>query len=746
MPARALPAKARERALGRYTGLGALARAASCTLLIPRRGSRTREMAAGKRAQTSGTSRRAQRTLPPEVAAGDKENVRQAAATPEPAPDGSLERSLGVLTSSGLPPERELVDVLQRVVVPALRSLRQLALEASPPSTLPSWLEQTAQALVRPQLLTHSSNVVQLSVACALAEVLRVLAPTTPYDADTMQHIFELFVRALYSLEGPCQRHAPDAVDTSQWSSGLLECLARIKAFVVAPAEQLASLIQCVVSVASTTELSFKAKTHMTELVASALAARTAERSAKPDADAGVFDALLPPLLLARHPVVLADGTPVVTAAAVDDDDDIGSGTLIGATGRVAATADSNATGTTYGNGTAPAVRPARRHRRVFEPARHRAEARSDRRPVRIGAIHAAVRAAQSVGRVARRRQRPAPALRGAAGASVRHRRRKRLHRPSAAAVARALSRLSGTLQRCRATRSCVRRAERRRHSVSVGGGRRCRAAVGSARCRFQGNRTRRSCRRHVARFAAAPLRPPVGHRRARARDRGAGRVAPAARRRAVRGHCVATARRRPGGAQPHARQESERAPSGRERHPSALSPPARRWGARIAPGRRGACGAVHTRAALVLLAADIPGGRRCRQRCRTDGDGAADRERLVRRQCRHTTGRSVVAGGRASSDLRQGDQVVRVARRQRAVQYGSVAGDGASAGALPRDDAAAVGGARGGTRRQDARHRQRTERLEPLVRALAESLGERAPAGGRFRAGGMAAGSASAP
>ncbi|KAK4535529.1 hypothetical protein CDCA_CDCA05G1554 [Cyanidium caldarium] len=317
-------------------------------------------MAAGKRAQTSGTSRRAQRTLPPEVAAGDKENVRQAAATPEPAPDGSLERSLGVLTSSGLPPERELVDVLQRVVVPALRSLRQLALEASPPSTLPSWLEQTAQALVRPQLLTHSSNVVQLSVACALAEVLRVLAPTTPYDADTMQHIFELFVRALYSLEGPCQRHAPDAVDTSQWSSGLLECLARIKAFVVAPAEQLASLIQCVVSVASTTELSFKAKTHMTELVASALAARTAERSAKPDADAGVFDALLPPLLLARHPVVLADGTPVVTAAAVDDDDDIGSGTLIGATGRVAATADSNATGTTYGNGTAPAVPSAR--------------------------------------------------------------------------------------------------------------------------------------------------------------------------------------------------------------------------------------------------------------------------------------------------------------------------------------------------------------------------------------------------
>ena len=317
-------------------------------------------MVTGKRARTSDTSRRAQRTLPPDVAAGDKENVRQAAATPEPALDGSLEKSLGALTSNELPPEHELVDVLQQAVVPALRSLRQLALEASPPSTLPSWLEQTAQALVRPQLLVHSSSAVQLSVACALAEVLRVLAPTTPYDAATMQQIFELFVRALYSLEGPRQRHAPDAVDTSQWSSALLECLARIQAFVLAPAEQLASLIQCVVSVASATELSFKVKTHMTELVASALAARTAERSAKADADAGVFDALLPPLLLARHPVVLADGTPAVTAAAVDDDDDIGNGTLIGATGRVAATADSNATGMSYGNGTAAAVPSAR--------------------------------------------------------------------------------------------------------------------------------------------------------------------------------------------------------------------------------------------------------------------------------------------------------------------------------------------------------------------------------------------------
>ncbi|KAL7752819.1 Sister chromatid cohesion protein pds5 [Sorochytrium milnesiophthora] len=67
-------------------------------------------------------------------------------------------------------------------------------------------LSQVARQLVSPSLISHKDKGVRVLTACCLADILRLYAPTPPYDSNVLQDVFDLLVRQLggiAQIDGP---------------------------------------------------------------------------------------------------------------------------------------------------------------------------------------------------------------------------------------------------------------------------------------------------------------------------------------------------------------------------------------------------------------------------------------------------------------------------------------------------------------------------------------------------------------
>lgn len=77
-------------------------------------------------------------------------------------------------------------------------------------------------------LRTHADDEVRLLVACCLADVLRIYAPSAPFDSDVLHQVFRLFIAQLRGLkDGGASR------ERQRRQEYLLERLALVKAFVL---------------------------------------------------------------------------------------------------------------------------------------------------------------------------------------------------------------------------------------------------------------------------------------------------------------------------------------------------------------------------------------------------------------------------------------------------------------------------------------------------------------------------------
>ncbi|GKE91010.1 phospholipase-like protein, partial [Tanacetum coccineum] len=61
-------------------------------------------------------------------------------------------------------------------------------------------LQPVIEALIAKQLLTHPDMDVNISVACCISEVLRIMVYKTPYTDEQMKDFFELVVITLEKL------------------------------------------------------------------------------------------------------------------------------------------------------------------------------------------------------------------------------------------------------------------------------------------------------------------------------------------------------------------------------------------------------------------------------------------------------------------------------------------------------------------------------------------------------------------
>ncbi|KAJ8908010.1 hypothetical protein NDN08_008111 [Rhodosorus marinus] len=113
--------------------------------------------------------------------------------------------------------EQELIERLRNV---------QLELKGLEQGYRNHALEDLAISLVEDDLLQSQSKEVRILLACCLADVLRVFAPSAPYEEPMLKTIFVLFVRQLRGLED---------VESPLWSFTyyLLEKLSLVKAFVM---------------------------------------------------------------------------------------------------------------------------------------------------------------------------------------------------------------------------------------------------------------------------------------------------------------------------------------------------------------------------------------------------------------------------------------------------------------------------------------------------------------------------------
>ncbi|KAF6003919.1 hypothetical protein F1559_003847 [Cyanidiococcus yangmingshanensis] len=146
-----------------------------------------------------------------------------------------------------------------------------------------------------PSLLRHNSVRVQGALACVFLESLRISAPKVPFDEATFRVILDLCIRVLDGLnnvandihdqEGTLASSgggldAPTAVaasdghtdsvhEGSRWSLRLLERISKTKVFALATAQQVGSLIGCLMSAAHHNTLNYRSKMQIVEVIVS---------------------------------------------------------------------------------------------------------------------------------------------------------------------------------------------------------------------------------------------------------------------------------------------------------------------------------------------------------------------------------------------------------------------------------------------------------------------------------------------
>ena len=87
-------------------------------------------------------------------------------------------------------------------------------------------LQGVAAVLGSAKLLRHRDGDVKLLTACCLSDVLRIFAPESPYENETLKMVFELFISQLRGL------HDDEGASFARYTY-LVERLAMVKSFVL---------------------------------------------------------------------------------------------------------------------------------------------------------------------------------------------------------------------------------------------------------------------------------------------------------------------------------------------------------------------------------------------------------------------------------------------------------------------------------------------------------------------------------
>ncbi|KAF0923989.1 hypothetical protein E2562_008339 [Oryza meyeriana var. granulata] len=111
---------------------------------------------------------------------------------------GELEEKLRGVGEKLLSPPDD-VDALLKLIHEAEGYILQV--EQAPPESTISAITPAMTALVKKELLGHSSYDVKLSVVFCISEITRITAPDTPYDDDVMKDVFSIMVGSFEKLD-----------------------------------------------------------------------------------------------------------------------------------------------------------------------------------------------------------------------------------------------------------------------------------------------------------------------------------------------------------------------------------------------------------------------------------------------------------------------------------------------------------------------------------------------------------------
>ncbi|CAM0903948.1 unnamed protein product [Alopecurus aequalis] len=104
-------------------------------------------------------------------------------------------RDIGARLASLAPSSKELLPLVEEAELWLSR------VDQSPPQSMHDALKPTMDALVKKDLLDHSSQGIKVAVACCLTEVTRITAPEPPYGDDVMRDVFTVVVQSFAQLD-----------------------------------------------------------------------------------------------------------------------------------------------------------------------------------------------------------------------------------------------------------------------------------------------------------------------------------------------------------------------------------------------------------------------------------------------------------------------------------------------------------------------------------------------------------------
>ena len=127
-----------------------------------------------------------------------------------------------------LPILRRPTTAIARSLSPRRCSLQKLSeeLEEWEQTEEQESLQGVAAVLGSAKLLRHRDGDVKLLTACCLSDVLRIFAPESPYENETLKMVFELFISQLRGL------HDDEGASFARYTY-LVERLAMVKSFVL---------------------------------------------------------------------------------------------------------------------------------------------------------------------------------------------------------------------------------------------------------------------------------------------------------------------------------------------------------------------------------------------------------------------------------------------------------------------------------------------------------------------------------
>ena len=130
----------------------------------------------------------------------------------------------GKLYSKGVQTDRLLRDI--KTVQRELTTLNQDDVDLES-------LQDVSKQLIQPQLMLHKDKGVKVTVACCLADILRLYAPDPPFMANELRDLFQFFIHLLtQNQKSGVGLACPQGAHFQEYYH-LLESLSKVKSILI---------------------------------------------------------------------------------------------------------------------------------------------------------------------------------------------------------------------------------------------------------------------------------------------------------------------------------------------------------------------------------------------------------------------------------------------------------------------------------------------------------------------------------